>query len=292
MSKILDVCLALTDHFPERKIPAVPPVIPRDIFFYRRLSEIYRSYGRSYCHGNYILCYVISGERIVKIDETLFQLKSGEIIIIPPYHQHSFFKTEHFIAMMASFSLDNTEKRLMPITGKVIKINKSQENILAKSADGFLKRLEGNILAGEEGACLLGYFLQILQGKSGTIGELKIATDHEYTLLSRIMEYILTHMDHRVTLKELERALHVSGSTIRQKFRKTMNRSIGRYQLQRRLMIASQLLTNSELSVEEIASRVGFVTAEGMRRAFKRESGESPMQLRKNARKHYEESVK
>ena len=71
-----------------------------------------------------------------------------------------------------------------------------------------------------------------------------------------------------------------------------MNRSIGRYQLQRRLMIAGQLLTNSELSVEEIASRVGFVTAEGMRRAFKRESGESPMQLRKNARKHYEESVK
>jgi AraC-like DNA-binding protein len=144
----------------------------------------------------------------------------------------------------------------------------------------FLKRSGGDVAAGEESACLFAFFLHRLLKINGKTQKMPAVSDGTYSLLSRTMEYILLHLDHRVTLKELEQALHVSGSTIRQKFRKYMDCSIGNYQRRRRLILACEMLQNSNLSIAEIAAKVGFATPEGMRRALLTEAGCSAKSIR------------
>ena len=81
---------------------------------------------------------------------------------------------------------------------------------------------------------------------------------------------------------EISAKLHVSGSTLRQTFRKKMNLSIGHYQLVRRLMQGTLLLKSTDLSVAEIAEKVGFASANGFMLAIKREChGATPKSFRK-----------
>ena len=60
-----------------------------------------------------------------------------------------------------------------------------------------------------------------------------------------------------------------------------MNVSIGYYQLVRRLNRGIELLRSTDLSVAEIAEKVGFASANGFMLALKRETGETPKCFRR-----------
>ena len=71
-------------------------------------------------------------------------------------------------------------------------------------------------------------------------------SDAELPLLTRITAYLAENCHRHVTLDELSRELHVSGSTIRQTFRKKMNVSIGHYQLVQRIIRAYEAYEKKE----------------------------------------------
>ena len=107
-------------------------------------------------------------------------------------------------------------------------------------------------------------------------------SDAELPLLTRITAYLAENCHRHVTLDELSRELHVSGSTIRQTFRKKMNVSIGHYQLVQRIRRGVRLLRSTDLGVAEIAEKVGFASANGFMLAVKRECrGATPKMLKK-----------
>ena len=74
---------------------------------------------------------------------------------------------------------------------------------------------------------------------------------------------------------------HVSYSTLRTFFHKEVGITLGRYHMNLRIKKVQDLLTETDLSVTEIARSLGFYDQKRLSALFKRETGISPLQYRK-----------
>jgi AraC-like DNA-binding protein len=72
----------------------------------------------------------------------------------------------------------------------------------------------------------------------------------------------------------------VSRSVLDDRFRQVLGRSPIRYLTEWRMHLAEDLLAAAELTVYDIARRVGYGSEEAFSRAFKRERGQSPSHWR------------
>jgi AraC-like DNA-binding protein len=82
--------------------------------------------------------------------------------------------------------------------------------------------------------------------------------------------------EHSWTVAELATRTAVSRSVLDDRFRQVLGRSPIRYLTEWRMHLAQELLTSADLTVYEIARRVGYRSEEAFSRAFKRERGQSP----------------
>ena len=78
----------------------------------------------------------------------------------------------------------------------------------------------------------------------------------------------------------------MSRSLLDQRFRKVLGLSPIRYLTEWRMHIAAELLASTDLSVGQIARRVGYDSQEAFSRAFKRRMGAAPSVWRRPGAAH------
>lgn len=86
------------------------------------------------------------------------------------------------------------------------------------------------------------------------------------------------------TVGELATRTAVSRSVLDDRFRQVLRRSPIRYLTEWRMHLAGDLLGTSDLTVADVAHRVGYRSEEAFSRAFKRERGDSPSRWRARRR--------
>jgi AraC family transcriptional activator of mtrCDE len=99
--------------------------------------------------------------------------------------------------------------------------------------------------------------------------------------LARVVETILSHPEQHYTLESLASIAHMSRSTFARHFEQCFGRTPMDYVRYVRLRRAAQLLRASGISVDGIASRVGFASRSHFSRAFHDQFGSSPVEFRK-----------
>ncbi|MFB8343854.1 helix-turn-helix domain-containing protein [Brucella cytisi] len=104
--------------------------------------------------------------------------------------------------------------------------------------------------------------------------------DHGMALVDDIKSYLTEHADQEVPLDLLGEHFSISRRHITRLFRERTGLSIGAFQLQTKLKRARELLTETNLSVGDIAYRVGFESGAGLARAMRRQYGQSPSDVR------------
>ena len=284
MKSLSEICSRLPEERGANGMSAVSLLIPERLNLYCRNGRYYDQWNRVFCHDAFIMVWMVSGQRVVNIDDCSYTLNQGEVIFIPPYTKHSFgSEYREFESLMASFVIPGNSRRLRSVASQIWKITRREEKTLRQVLDCFSRWKNGNSAAAEEAVCHFGILLRQIQSIAiPGLNESKIS-DGELPLLNRIIAHLSANFHRRVTLDELSRELHVSGSTIRQTFRKKMNVSIGHYQLVQRLRHGIRLLQSTSLSVAEVAEKVGFSSANGFMLAVKREcKGATPKKFRKS----------
>ena len=98
----------------------------------------------------------------------------------------------------------------------------------------------------------------------------------------RIKEYIDQHYQEPLTLQEIGTRLNVSPYYMAHVFKRASGYSPIQYLLRRRLGEAQTLLISSDLSITEIAGRVGFDTQNYFNAQFTKHVGVPPKQYREN----------
>ena len=98
--------------------------------------------------------------------------------------------------------------------------------------------------------------------------------------LERAREYINDNLERKIGLKELARELDISQYYFSHLFRKSTGVSPYRYVIQQRVVRAKELLTNTSMSISEIALACGFNSQSQMTLHFRKLTGTTPKKYR------------
>ena len=107
--------------------------------------------------------------------------------------------------------------------------------------------------------------------------------DGESDAIRRACLRILEHVDHDIDFAKMACDLGLSHSGFRKKFQRVTGWSPGQYQQQVRLKRGCEWLRQTQLSVSEIATRLGYDSVYYFSRLFKRKMGVSPSEYRNGA---------
>jgi AraC-like DNA-binding protein len=99
-------------------------------------------------------------------------------------------------------------------------------------------------------------------------------------LLETTLDYINWNLDRNLSIEEITLAVGIEPARLARAFRASTGKSIHRYLNERRVEEAKILLTKSEVSIAEVARRVGFDSEERFRINFRRRTGLTPAAYR------------
>lgn len=111
-----------------------------------------------------------------------------------------------------------------------------------------------------------------------------VISRHDRTVVYRAERYVSENMARAVLPKDICRHVGVSTNTLYKEIRKHVGVSPTVFIRKIKLTEAKRLLSASELSVSEIAERVGIPDANYFIRVFTKEEGVSPLRFRKQRR--------
>lgn len=106
------------------------------------------------------------------------------------------------------------------------------------------------------------------------------------TITEKAEHFIRMNFSEDISIEEIAQKLHVHPSHLMRTFKKEKGMTISHYRNLTRMKEAKDLLTNSNLSIIEIAIIVGFNNQQYFSRVFKEEVGVSPKEYRQNKRDH------
>ncbi|MDO5422413.1 MAG: response regulator [Eubacteriales bacterium] len=105
--------------------------------------------------------------------------------------------------------------------------------------------------------------------------------EEKNSAVKTVKKMITENLSVEISRDELAAAVFMSPDHLTKLFKKETGMSLSDYIIQKRLLLAQQLLTSTDLSIVEIASRAGFSYSSYFVRIFKKKLGITPQQYRK-----------
>lgn len=103
----------------------------------------------------------------------------------------------------------------------------------------------------------------------------------EYRRLTPVLERVVGNYRRRLAVGDLARRAGLSPSQLQREFRRLFNMTVGDYILRLRLLMARKRLRGTTDAVGRIATDCGFYDQAHFTRAFKRHTGQTPLDYRR-----------
>lgn len=101
-------------------------------------------------------------------------------------------------------------------------------------------------------------------------------------IIREIHDDLAQHMDRRVTIEELAHRYLINPTTLKTVFKEVYGSSLAAHMKEHRMERAAALLRETDLSVAEIAGKVGYESQSKFTAAFKEQFGQLPKEYRRN----------
>ena len=242
----------------------------------------------SHMHREIELLLVLKGEAVYYIDTVRHPLREGDLVLVAPYLLHRatiLAKADfHHICLCFDVSLlqDATLRQLLE--GGCCLLPP-----IIHRADAYAPyvRAAYDANAGQRP----GWELTVIGNLSLLFGLLKErgqitpgSSTGQRSICYRIVDYIALHYQEDLTSTALAAMLHMNGSYFCRLFRRHFGYTFLEYLCTYRIERSKHLLRSTDLSVSEIASRVGFNSLSYYGKRFRDETGETPKEYRKRHR--------
>ena len=248
-------------------------------------------------HADIEFNYCIRGSREVIIDKKKYVINEGEISVIPPGVSHEFppsdqtdrllltgvmgssFLKKHFSA----FSSANFHQTIIDLNSGsecCAQLKRSLDNVAAYHASS---TVQSSLLVMGELYKVCAYLLDLV-APSGDEGAVN---DAELEALERIdaaLELIYYDYKRNVSVDEAAVVSGYGKSNFCKIFKKTTGMTFHEALNRRRIELACGLLSETGLSVSEIAEEVGFDESKNFCRVFKATTGTTPRVYRRKSR--------
>lgn len=232
-------------------------------------------------HYHIELVMMERGECEVRIDDSTFVAREGDIFIVFPNQSHDYTDlsaTEYSLAIISPNMVSEFQR--------IITSARPLENIIrgaAKRQDIYsdIKNLSANFYSNEQNkeAILSGY-ATVLMGKLLPMLKLETRKISELNSLDSIMSYCINNFDKPLSLEVLERELHISKYYISHVMREKLNVGFNDYVNSLRVSNACVYLIKTDMSVTAISYAVGFNSIRTFNRVFLKQMKTSPKEYR------------
>lgn len=108
------------------------------------------------------------------------------------------------------------------------------------------------------------------------------AEEAENSLLHRAQMALESNLGEKMSVKELAESLHCSVSSLNRIFHKELGTTPLQYRLEKKIACARYLLNSSNLTIKEIAFKLGYCDPFYFSGEFRRMTGETPSSVRKS----------
>jgi len=245
------------------------------LFAKRRGS--YRPYGRK----DYLLLYIAEGRCFVTINGETTEAPKGSVIVYLPGQpqEYSFFPEDCPISYYIHFTGSECE-HLMRDTGlyekNIYYIGKS--HTLEVLFDTLIGEYKQKLKFGTHR--MNGILLEIISVIGRKNAYMLSGSSDTNKRFENVCEYIHNNFSKNLTLEELATKCNLSESRFSHLFTELFGKSPKQYIMNVRMENAKELLLDSDMSILEIGSAVGFDDQNYFSRIFKKHCGMSPNEFR------------
>lgn len=263
------------------------------------INETVSQYENIHKHNYYEILYVKTGLIKYLINDKLYNVNAGSLILIPPDTNHK----------LASFEENESSRFVLLFSNKFLKkystnntnlfsiFNKSKSNntyILSFSENSKIELEKtllttSNIMLYDDFGADLFYIqnfiksLVIISYESFKIEEEKDLFRNKNAIITKIADYINNNISQKILLEDIAKHLSLSISRISHIFKIETGMTILEYINKQRLSLAKELIYQGE-TFTHIAAECGFQDYTSFFRTFKKETGITPGEYAKNAR--------
>lgn len=232
------------------------------------------------------------------LDEQNYNFEAGMISIIPANFPHATIKKEGAVSIWDYLFVD-AEKLLTdiyasdPILSRKLldRIGKGGALVSAKEEKGIAEITEWiihemNTKAPMYREAVRGMLLSLLIQIARMHADIKVENDvsqrYVFDQVRPALNYVREHYDRPMKISEIAEVCHMSESHFRRVFEENIGLTPVEYLNQIRIKKACDLIRCTGYSMEDISQKVGFSTTSTFNRNFKRITGTSPYQWKKN----------
>jgi len=257
--------------------------------------HFFRADGKSYYdhnHHHFEIHMVTQGWCQYQCGGKTVMLDDAELLLLPPGAYHKTILSENCIRMCLSFQLHSSADRKVDMFFRtfrsvhqpvLVKKNQSVRNLLPEisrladeNAPGFLPREKLKVFCN---GFLLSLFEVLADDACGvTDGVQTAAPSTEYI----IDNFFATHFTAASAKEELAKVLHLSSRQLHRLLRERYGKNYRQMQNEIRIQVAKGFLLDSDKSISEISECLGYSSPENFATFFKRETGQTPGQIRRN----------
>ncbi len=239
------------------------------------------------------LYYPMDGEGEVSHHGRQYHLRPGWICLVPPYAQAEVSCPKHLVKYWCHFNAYILDSDLdifslyHPAYELEIKNREFVKNLFIRmvelhSAPGTVLQPIDALEARSALGLLIAPFLKTIKS------EFSGKSVDSMSKFTRLLAYIEKNLSRKLTLTELAEEFHLNSTYLSNLFAKKMGLPLIAYCNRRRIRQAIDLIWSTNYSVSEIADKTGIGDVANFSKMFKRTTGLSPSEYRKNLRKSQE----
>lgn len=265
--------------YKQTKYVRIATDIAEKLYFYAQWAGHFTCKRDFYIKRNnmksYLLIYTVNGSGILNCDNSSYKMKKNSIAFIDCRQTHEYFPVDDgwdfkFIHFYGRQSREYYELITMLYNSPVFLCDGPEtESYFDKICDD-VKNLKP-----EEQTSLTIYKILI-----GIISQKRRTADGFG--VSAVMDYISEHYSENINVSDIAKAFNFSRSYFTAAFSRKYGRSPYAYLSEYRISAAKELLSSTNLSVEEIAYKCGFNSTSAFIRTFGQKECVTPLAYRKN----------
>ncbi len=247
--------------------------------YWQHPSEYHRN-CRTAKERQCVFQYTVSGKGALSYNNRIYTLLPGQAFLVEKPGAFTYYlprESDHWEFKYIAVNLDslNIWRDITQRFGRIL--NFEPDGDLMQFWDTLYERAVNNQMGSffQASACAYEFMMRLMD----TLQQQENGSSSQ-TVAQMCMEMIQSGYDQELTLNSLAEACLVSPSYLNRKFQESFGTSPIKFLVQRRIEIAASLLLRGELSVSEVAEKVGFHDPNYFTRSFRKCMGVSPSQYR------------
>lgn len=221
-------------------------------------------------HAIWEILYFISGQIQCRVDQVMYDIQPGTLLVIPPGHVHAEFALTPYVDIYLQISgLSDYHWPLICKDGK--------DRAFYAICNQIVGEFGGALPQSQEMLELLLRQLDILLMREQRKKEVFSA---EY-LVNKVDGILKTRFTTHLTIKALAHEIGVSPSYLREQYKRLRGVTLMHSLQTMRLDYAINIISNTDMSLEVVAQLTGYGSASHLSRYIKQYTGKSPGALRK-----------